>query len=268
SSYYDENLMNKVIHDKFLINEFESALNENQFVMYLQPQVNTGGHVLGAEALVRWMHPEKGMISPGDFIPLFEESGLIYKLDMCIWEQAAAKLNEWKKNGREDLYISVNISTKDFYYLDLYKIFTGLVQRYDISAGNLKLEITETALMQDMDKQLELLTRLQDYGFHVEIDDFGSGYSSLNMLKNIRADVLKIDMGFLREIKDHDRTKVILGMVVDLAKRLKMTVITEGVENREQVDYLTQVGCDMFQGFYFAKPIAVEVFETKYVLTV
>lgn len=263
-AYYDDGMMNKVIKSKHMISEFDSAMEENQFVMYLQPQVDVDGKVLGAEALVRWKHPEKGMISPGEFIPIFEECGLIQQLDLFIWEEAAKKLQEWKQRGNENYYISVNISARDFYYLDIYECFTRLVEKYDISPKNLKLEITETAVMQEVDKQLALLSRLQSYGFHVEIDDFGSGYSSLNMLKNIQADVLKIDMGFLQEIQNHRRTKIILGMVVNLAKQLEMLVITEGVETREQVDYLTGVGCDMFQGYYFARPVPVEEFEQKY----
>lgn len=264
AAYYDEKLMERVMHAKRLVSEFEPALEEKQFVMFLQPQVAADGTVLGAEALVRWIHPERGMIPPGEFIGVFENAGLIYRLDQYIWELAAKKLQEWKSNGREDLHISVNISTKDFYYLDIYKTFTNLVEQYGISPEKLKLEITETALMMDLDKQLILLDKLQNYGFCVEIDDFGSGYSSLNMLKNIHADVLKLDMGFLRETQNRERTGIILQMVVDLAKQLQMTVISEGVENKEQVDYLTQAGCDMFQGYYFARPVAVSEFEERY----
>ena len=263
-AYYDDGMMNQVIKSKHMISEFDTAIEEKQFVMYLQPQVDTDGNVLGAEALVRWKHPEKGMISPGEFIPIFEECGLIQQLDLYIWEEAAKKLQEWKKQGNEKYYISVNISARDFYYLDIYESFTGLVEKYDIAPQNLKLEITETAIMQEVDKQLSLLSRLQSYGFHVEIDDFGSGYSSLNMLKNIQADVLKIDMGFLQEVQNQNRTRIILGMVVSLAKQLKMLVITEGVETKEQVEYLTGVGCDMFQGYYFARPVPVEEFEQRY----
>lgn len=264
-AYYDEKLMDRVMYEKRLVNEFDTALAEKQFVMFLQPQVSTNGTVLGAEALVRWMHPDRGMIPPGDFISVFENAGLIYRLDQYVWELAAQKLQEWKCNGHEDLHISVNISTKDFYYLDIYKTFTELVEKYDISPEKLKIEITETALMMDLEKQLVVLEKLQEYGFYVEIDDFGSGYSSLNMLKDIHADVLKIDMGFLRETQIHERAKIILRMVVDLAKQLQMTVISEGVENKEQVDYLTKAGCDMFQGFYFARPIPVLEFEGKYI---
>lgn len=252
------------MREKRLVSEFDKALDEGQFVMFLQPQVRPDGTVLGAEALVRWLHPEQGMIPPGEFIELFEKVGLIYRLDRYIWELAARKLQEWKNNGHENLHISVNISTKDFYYLDIYTTFVELVEKYDISPEKLKLEITETALMMDLDKQLVLLDKLQNYGFQIEIDDFGSGYSSLNMLKDIHADVLKIDMGFLRQTKNNERTSIILRMIIDLAKQLQMIVITEGVESKEQVDHLTKAGSDMFQGYYFAKPAAVHEFEDRY----
>lgn len=263
-AYYDEKLMERTMREKRLVNEFDFALEGKQFMIFLQPQVLTDGTVVGAGALVRWMHPERGMISPGEFIRVFENAGLIYRLDQYIWELAARKLKEWKQSGHEELYISVNISAKDFYYLDIYKTFVELVEKYDISPAKLKLEITETALMMDLEKQLVLLDKLQSYGVPVEIDDFGSGYSSLNMLKNIHADVLKIDMGFLRETQDRERTRIILRMVVELAKQLQMTVISEGVESKDQVDYLTEAGCDMFQGYYFARPIAVAEFEERY----
>lgn len=263
-AYYDEQLMERVMREKRLVSEFDKALSEGQFEMFLQPQVKPDGTVLGAEALVRWRHPEQGMIPPGEFIRVFEEVGVIYRLDYYIWNQAAKKLKEWKEKGYGNLHISVNISTKDFFYLDIYTTFVDIVEKYGISPEKLKLEITETALMMELDKQLILLEKLQNYGFQVEIDDFGSGYSSLNMLKDIHADVLKIDMGFLRQTKNNERTGIILRMIIDLAKQLQMVVITEGVESKEQVDSLTQAGSDMFQGYYFSKPISVPEFENRY----
>lgn len=264
-AYYDEQLMERVMREKRLVSEFDTAMDNGQFVMYLQPQVAPDGTVLGAEALVRWLHPEQGMIAPGEFISVFEKVGLIYRLDRYIWEHAARKLREWKDNGHDNLHISVNISTKDFYYLDIYTTFVELVEKYEIPPEKLKLEITETALMMDLEKQLVLLDKLQNYGFQIEIDDFGSGYSSLNMLKDIHADVLKIDMGFLRQTKASERTAIILRMIIELAKQLQMIVITEGVESREQVEHLTKIGSDMFQGYYFSRPIAVSEFETRYI---
>ena len=157
--------------------------------------------------------------------------------------------------------ISVNISPRDFYFMDLYPIFTGLVTTYGINPANLKLEITETAVMQNLEKQLALIGCLQKYGFTVEMDDFGSGYSSLNMLKDMQVDVLKIDMAFLGETKDVERSRKILRMIIELSKQLGMRVVTEGVETKEQVAFLTEMGCDIFQGYFFARPMPVAQFE-------
>ena len=162
------------------------------------------------------------------------------------------------------MYISVNISAKDFYYMDIYQELTGLVEKYGVLPENLKLEITETALMTEMKNQADLLGRLRGYGFQIEIDDFGSGYSSLNMLKNIDVDIVKIDMGFLDKTERQERGESILNSIILLIKNLGMGVITEGVETREQVDSLLGMGCNMFQGYYFAKPMTTEMFEEKY----
>lgn len=232
--------------------------------MYLQPQIGEGGKVIGAEALVRWQHPERGLVFPGDFIGVFEKTGLIYKLDEYMWELAAQKLKEWKDAGEEELHISVNISARDFYYMDIYEKMTSLVEKYGISPARLKLEITETAMMTEMKNQITLLERLRDYGFQIEIDDFGSGYSSLNMLKDITVDIVKIDMGFLRESERSEKGASILNHIISLINQLGMGVITEGVETKEQVESLTKMGCSMFQGYYFAKPMPVDAFEEKY----
>ena len=265
-AYYDTGLGNQQIAEKRMLAEFDNALQTGQFRMFLQPQISAeqGQKLLGAEALVRWTHPIQGMISPGSFIPVFEKAGLIYKLDYYIWETACARLKKWKEQGREDLHISVNISQKDFYFMDLYQTFTKLVEKYDVNPAKLKLEITETALMTELKQQLGLLERLRKYGFHIEIDDFGSGYSSLNTLKDIEVDVLKLDMGFLSATIHEDRSKTIMNSVISMSKQLGLTVISEGVETFEQVQYLKGAGCDMFQGYYFAKPMAVENFEERY----
>ena len=170
----------------------------------------------------------------------------------------------WKNAGLEQYHISVNISAKDFYYLDLYEVFTGLVKKYDINPARLNLEITETVIMSDVKMHMEVISKLQEFGFHIEIDDFGSGYSSLNTLKDIKADVLKIDMLFLRDTENQSRSKAILSSVISMAKTLNMPVITEGVETKNQVDFLSVMGCEMFQGYYFSKPVPVKEFEQKY----
>lgn len=263
-AYYDDDLRNSSVNEQKLIGEFDEALESGQFGIFLQPQISVEGRVLGAEALVRWAHPERGLIQPGEFITVFEQTGLISRLDLHVWELACARLKEWKDAGKGDFHISVNISPKDFFFTDIYETFTGLVEKYGIDPHMLKLEITETAIMADLKKQLELIARLRDYGFAVEIDDFGSGYSSLNTLKDMNVDTLKIDMGFLRKTSQADRTKAILQMIISLSKKLGMEVVTEGVETREQVDFLTEFGCDIFQGYYFAKPMPVADFEDKY----
>lgn len=263
-AYYDTELLEKELNKRQIISNFEQALSEEQFCIYLQPQTDKDGKAYGAEALVRWMHPEKGLLMPGSFIEYFEAVGLIYRLDMCVWELAAKQLSEWKKIGRTDFYISVNISAKDFYYIDVYETITGLVKEYDISPENLRLELTETVLATDAAGSIDQLQMLHDDGFIIEIDDFGSGYSSLNMLKDVCADVVKIDRGFLKETENAERSRDILAAVILLSKHIGMTVITEGVETLDQVEMITQMGGEMFQGFYFSKPLPVALFETKY----
>lgn len=263
-AYYTEHLLEKSIEERKIIGEFDRALDNEEFVMFLQPQVDVSGKPFGSEALVRWQHPDKGLLAPGVFIDVLEKTGFVYRLDRYMWDKAVKQLAEWKKRGINDYHISVNISTKDFYLIDVYETFVGLVEKYDIDPKLLKLEITETALMSDFNKNMVIIKRLQKYGFDIEIDDFGSGYSSLNMLKDISADVLKIDMGFLRASENEVKGQDIIESIIGLANKLGMRVITEGVEKKTQVDMLYDMGCKMFQGYYFSKPIPVDEFEKKY----
>ena len=263
-AYYTEHLLEKSIEERKIIGEFDRALDNEEFVMFLQPQVDVSGKPFGSEALVRWQHPDKGLLAPGVFIDVLEKTGFVYRLDRYMWDKAVKQLAEWKKRGINDYHISVNISTKDFYLIDVYETFVGLVEKYDIDPKLLKLEITETALMSDFNKNMVIIKRLQKYGFDIEIDDFGSGYSSLNMLKDISADVLKIDMGFLRASENEVKGQDILESIIGLANKLGMRVITEGVEKKTQVDMLYDMGCKMFQGYYFSKPLPVDEFEKKY----
>lgn len=265
-SHYDDHLRTSKVHEQELITDLKPALSEKQIQMHLQPQMSSEGKLLGAEALVRWTHPTKGMIMPGDFIPVFEKNGLISDVDMYIWESACELLKKWQDKGLTNLHISVNISPRDFYFLDIYQTFTGLVEKYGINPKNLRIEITETAVVMDFYRQMELINRLRSQGFIVEMDDFGSGYSSLNMLKDIYVDILKIDMAFLKKASDESRSRKILEMIINLSNNLGMPVITEGVETKEQVEFLTRIGCHVFQGYYFAKPMPVDVFEETYKL--
>ncbi len=266
-AYYVPEFMDNLIYEKKILGEFHSALAGGQFKMFIQPQVRAeDGKITGGEALVRWEHPQKALLTPDKFVKILEKNGFIYEMDNYIWESAAKKLAEWQNSGNEvlkSLSISVNISTKDFYHADLYKIFTTLVQKYNISPKLLKLEVTETVLVQDVYIFRNVLNHLKKYGFIIEMDDFGSGYSSLNALKDFQMDVLKIDMEFLRKTENKELASEIIALVIKMAKSIGMKIITEGVETESQVDFLTKAGCDVFQGYYFAKPMPEEDFVSR-----
>ncbi len=259
---YDESMRKELLQEQEILTDLQTAFNEKEFIIYLQPQISHETKaIVGAETLVRWQHPKKGLIPPYLFIPVMENNGLISKLDMYVWEMACAQIRKWTDEGRNDISLSVNISPKDFYYLDLYKVIMDLVTKYDISPSRLRLEITESAFAIDLKKQVELVEKLQEAGFIVEMDDFGSAYSTLNTLKDIPVDVLKMDMKFMAKATDADRSANIIQMIVGMADKLRMDVIAEGVETKEQADFLGSVGCDIIQGYYYAKPMPVEEFE-------
>ena len=263
-AYFDDSLLQKILLEQTVIGGFEEALKSEQFKMYLQPQVGRDGRIFGAEALVRWQKPDGSMMMPGDFIETLEGAGLIQKLDIYMWERAVRQLSAWKGTEKGRLASSVKMSAKGFYSVYVYDVLTRLVDQYGVDCRRLRLEITETALLAEPEKSLKVVSRLRERGFFVEIDDFGSGYSSLSLLKNIKADMLKIDMGFLHEINDRERSRVILRSVIDLAGSLGMEVLTEGVETEQQLQCLSDMGCSSFQGYYFSRPIPVEAFEEKY----
>lgn len=261
-SNYDDGLRSRRIREQKLKEEMLLAIEKKQFCIYLQPQYDySDGSIIGAEALVRWIHPEEGIISPAEFIPLFERDGLITNLDLCVWEQVCETLSRWKQQGYKKIPISVNISTKDFYYIDLYQTFQELLLKYDLSSDVLRLEITESAFVMNANEQLKKINQLQNAGFLIEMDDFGSGYSSLNTLKDIPVDIIKMDMVFLEKTENQSRSRKIMKMVSDLARSLNVSMIAEGVETKEQAEFLNQIGCNLIQGYYFAKPMPVEQFE-------
>lgn len=261
-AYYHEEILNRRIFEVMTVDEMDRALLNNEFVIFLQPQMDiVTNKIVSAEALVRWDKPGRGIVSPGEFIPLFESNGMIAQLDYYVWEQACKQLRAWKDAGHEERSISVNISAKDFYLTDLYESLTGLVERYDIQPKKLKLEITETAFVLDVRKQMELVRMLQAYGFLIEIDDFGSGYSSLNSLKDICVDVLKMDLKFFEKTDQSNRAEMIVESVINLSNSLGMPVIAEGVETEEDLKMLKEVGCQIIQGYLLAKPMSVADFE-------
>jgi EAL domain-containing protein (putative c-di-GMP-specific phosphodiesterase class I) len=218
------------------------------------------GKAVGAEALVRWIHPEEGLRPPNAFIPVFEKNGMIAEVDRFIWRKSCEILARWKQEGK-DLFISVNISPKDFYLLDVSGELKRLVREYGVEPAALRLEITESMMMGDTEKQMEILKALREAGFCIEMDDFGSGYSSLNLLREMPVDVLKIDMVFLRQAGQNPRARTIIRQVIAMARELRITSLTEGVETKAQYEGLWEMGCELYQGYYFAKPMPEEDFE-------
>ena len=263
-AYFDDTMMQESIFAQEVISGFENALKEEQFQMHLQPLALEDGRIVGAEALVRWHRPDGTIIMPDDFIETLERAGLIHNLDLYMWECAARQLAAWNGTARQGFAISVNMSAKDFYFLDVYQALTGLVDKYHVPSNRLKIEVTETALLDDPEKGNEVVSKLRQKGFLVGIDDFGKGHSSLSLLKDVNVDMLKIDMSLLREIEDKQRNRTILKSVIDMATSLGMDVVAEGVETATQLEMLTDMGCRRFQGYYFSCPITVDEFEARY----
>ena len=263
-AYFDIKLFTSVHHEQEIVNMMNTALEQKQFRVYLQPKYKLDNRrICGAEALARWLHPERGMIMPGDFIPIFERNGFIMKLDEYVWEQVCIILRDELDSGKNVFPISVNISKKDIYNPKLCDIIIGLVEKYDIPPELLQLELTESAYTDNAVLLTDIMKRLHDYGFTMMMDDFGSGYSSLNMLKEIPVDVLKIDLRFLADKNGETSGKggSIIASVMRMAKWLNLHVITEGIETQEQADFLRSIGCPDGQGYYFAKPIKIEEYE-------
>jgi diguanylate cyclase (GGDEF)-like protein len=260
---YEDSMYERLLREHEMSLDLPTAIEEEQLKLYLQPQIDLNGVVVGAEALVRWQHPEKGLLMPGEFVPIFERNYMIVEMDRYVWEKACQLLRRWTDEGRPDIYISINISPKDFECIDVYEVLVGLVRKYNLQMHQLKVEITESTIMENPNHQVQLIGRLREAGFYVEMDDFGSGYSSISMLKDIEIDAIKLDMRFLCRTGHTDRATKIIQTMINLIRDFGMTVIAEGVEDREQVEFLSQIGCDLFQGFYFSKPLPIEDFEKK-----
>ena len=259
-AFYDDNIRQEILWEQEISRQLKEALNNGDIRPYLQPIVDSSGKIVGAEALVRWIHNEHGFLAPFKFIPFLEKNGRIAEVDRYMWTCACKILKEWERRGL-DLFISVNISPKDFYYMDVPRVIEELVREYDVDPGKLRVEITETVMMNDSDKMLGIMRALREGGFIVEMDDFGSGYSSLNMLKDMPVDVLKIDMKFLGKSDNEERADTIVKNIINLSQELGIVSLTEGVETLIQYDGLNKMGCKLFQGYYFSKPVPVEDFE-------
>lgn len=265
-AYFDEEMRRTSIEEQRIIGHMDYALAEEQFEVWFQPQYNhESGAMTGAEALVRWHSPEQdAMIPPSAFVPVFERNGFIYELDKYVWEQVCKLLRLWLDEGRAPLPISVNVSRIDMLQDDFFERITGLVETYRIPAELLRLEITESAFSFDTALIISMVKRLQERGFTIEIDDFGSGYSSFNVLKDVPADVLKLDMRFLSGEDRTGRSGNIIESVVRMAKWIDVQVIAEGVETKEQADFLSSIGCSLVQGYLYDRPMPLEAFEKRF----
>lgn len=261
---YDEDMRECIVNEQVIVNNMHGSLQRGEFLVYLQPKYELMSEkVVGAEALVRWLHPQLGFISPAKFIPVFEQNGFIYQLDKYVWERACQLLREDMDKGRPILPISVNVSRIDLYSPNIVQVFENLIRKYRIPPRYLELELTESAYVENPQQIIEIAKQLQGKGFPILMDDFGSGYSSLNMLKDMPVDILKIDLKFLADSdkEDNGRGGNILNSVVRMAKWLHIPVIAEGVETQQQADFLRTIGCECVQGFFYSKPVPVDVYE-------
>lgn len=262
--WYDERMMQKMGEDHTLLVEVQRALERQEFTFYAQPKCNLiTGKIVGLESLVRWIHPERGVISPGEFIPVLEQNGFITELDLYIWESVCIRLRSWIDSGHRGVPISVNVSRVDIYTLDIVEVFGNLIEKYNIDPELLEIEITESAYVEEYQIISEVIEKLRNRGFTVLMDDFGSGYSSLNMLKDVNVDVLKIDMKFLEMGKNViGKGRGILEAIIGMAQLMELRLIAEGVETKEQKDLLVDMGCLYAQGYYFYRPLSIPQLET------
>lgn len=261
--FYNEELHSKELHEERLINDMEKALAEKQFKVFYQPKYNITGDkpvLSSAEALIRWFHPEFGMVSPGEFIPLFEDNGLIQKLDRFVWTEAASQIKRWNDEYGIYLPVSVNVSRVDIFNPMLGCILTDLVNINGFTPEKLLLEITESAYTDSSQEIIDTVKGLRNNGFKIEMDDFGSGYSSLNMLTSLPIDALKLDMKFIRNICENKKDSRLVEIMIQIARLLEVPVIAEGVETKEQMELLKSIDCDIIQGYYFSKPLPPEEF--------
>ncbi|MBR0462558.1 MAG: EAL domain-containing protein [Erysipelotrichaceae bacterium] len=264
-AFYDQKLHDDEIMADRLLGDMDRALAEREFKVYLQPKFDIRGdkpHIVAAEALARWKHGKLGMISPGQFIPLFEKNGLVRKLDYCIFEETARIIREWKEKYGCAIPVSVNISRVDLYDKSLKEKLLEIIARNGLEIKDINLEVTESVYMDDDDDIIKRIADLRDTGFDIEMDDFGAGFSSLNMLYSMPIDALKLDMKFARTIDTDRKQYYVVKCIVDFAGYLGVKTICEGVENKEQYEAMKQAGCDLVQGYYFSKPLPEEEFET------
>ncbi len=261
---YSEDMRLRELLNQRMLNDLRQAVQERQFMVFYQPKYNVQcdpPRLSSAEALIRWKHPELGMISPEDFIPLFESNGQISIVDNYVWAEAARQIAAWREKFGIVIPVSVNISRADVFDPNLVQNLKGLVEENGLDYKSLKLEVTESAYTDNASHLLNVVGRLREIGFEIEMDDFGSGYSSLNMISAMPLDVLKMDMKFIKNIEHNAKDFRLVELVVDIAKYLKVPVVAEGVETESQMKLLKHAECDLVQGYYFSRPLPPEEFE-------
>ena len=261
---YDKEKREKQIYMAELIADMRKGIKERQFKVFYQPKYAIQGDkpiLSSAEALIRWFHPTLGFISPGIFIPLFENNGLIYELDRFVWNEVAKQIKEWKDKFGIVIPVSTNISRIDIYDSNLADELVKITKDNDLKNEELLLEITESAYSEDSSQIVQFANRVKELGFKIEMDDFGTGYSSLSSLSSLPIDVLKVDMSFVKTIDVDEKMKGTVKTIIDLAKLLSLKTIAEGVENEKQCQILKDLGCDIIQGYYFSKPVPPTDFE-------
>ena len=260
--YYSDAERTKILKEKEIENEMEQALDERQFCVFVQPKYDLSREkIVGGEALVRWKHPKKGMIPPFEFIGVFEKNGFIIRLDYFVWEETCKLLSKLKKEGYGGYPISINVSRAHFYGNGLMEKLQELIEKYEIEPQELELEITENICAEDPEIIYKKVRQLQESGFKVAMDDVGSGYSSLNMLKEMPLDIIKMDLKFLDGGDNEEKSHYILQTLISLAQNMKLLVVVEGVETKVQVEFLRDIGSYYAQGYYCSKPVDIETYE-------
>lgn len=261
-AFYNQNLREHILKEKKLEASMKTALQEEQFEVYLQPKYDIAtSKIIGAEALARWKHPEHGFLSPKSFLSLFERNGFIIELDNYVWEQVCKMLREWLDKGWEPVPVSMNISGSNIHDENFEKKLLQYIEKYDIPPQLIELELTEEIFVEDTGRLYRIMQSLRDKGFLLSMDDFGSGYSALNMLKNAPVDIVKIDRHFFSEMVSTNRGKSVLRYMIAMARQLDLQVIAEGVTNLEQAVFLLESGCQFAQGYYYCESVPVKEFE-------
>ncbi len=263
---YDKKMDQKEKREQRLLNDLRMALEQKQFQVWYQPKYNIKSdppELASAEALTRWVHPELGIISPVEFIPLLESSGQITMLDHFVWEEAARNIARWREKFGVRLPVSVNLSRVDVFDPNLISVLDGIIRKYELDHKDFKLEVTESAYTENADYLIKVIEKLREIGYEIEMDDFGSGYSSLNMLSSMPIDILKMDMAFVKNIERNEEDYHLVELILDIARYLNVPVVAEGVETENQLRLLKDAGCDIVQGFYFSGALKAEEFEEK-----